>query len=93
MKENVKVIEAFGWVRVKRVVPGQVAGLVLPEGASREGRSQWYMEQDLPELNLVAGDQIIPTPDVWYYKVNPDDKDCQQFLFRCDHILAKVENV
>lgn len=82
-----------GWVRIRREVPGAVGTLVLPQGASREGRSSWFMDQPVDDMNLKVGDQIIPMPEAWLYKVNHDDKDCPEFAVKKEHILAKVRRV
>ena len=92
--ERIKVIQGFNtWVKVRRVPPEKLSILHLPEGAAREGRSAWFMDEDVGSLGLLAGDQIILCPEVWLYKVNSEDKDCQDFMVKEEHILARVESV
>lgn len=92
--QKLRVIEGFNtWVQVRRQPPEQLAGLILPEGAAREGRSAWFMEEDVDEFGLKCGDQVILCPEVWLYKVNMEDKDCHQFMVKKEHLLAKVEDV
>lgn len=90
--ERIKVVQGLNtWRKVRRKPPTTLSGLHLPEGAAREGRSYWYMEEDIDEMGLKKGDQILLCPEVWLYKVNSEDKDCHQFMVKEEHILAKVE--
>lgn len=90
--ERIKVVQGFNtWVKVRRQPPQKLSILHLPEGAAREGRSSWFMEEDVDKFGLKKGDQIILCPEVWLYKVNSEDKDCQQFMVKKEHILAQVE--
>lgn len=88
--QKIKVAKGFNtWVKVKRQKPSTVGGLYLPD-QSQSGRSLWFMDQDLESLDLKEGDQILPAPETWFYKVNPDDETDDDFMMKEEHILAIV---
>lgn len=80
-----------GWVKCRREAPKTLAGLHLPEGAARTGRSQWYLMQDVPSLGLKEGAHVMPSPEAWFFKVNHEDERCDKFLVKEEHIIAEVE--
>jgi len=79
------------WVTLRRKKPTTLSGLHLPN-MSQSGRSSWYLTQDVPELGLKDGDQILPAPEAWLYKVNNDMEDDDSFAIKMEHIIASAED-